>query len=140
MDVSRRSFLRGALAIAAVAIAQPTLALASLPTIYGDGVRDDSDGLQALFDGRPFRVDGVVVKAESGAIEGGLFAIRKAVVVRADNISIKDCTFLAMRGFTDPYLMLFEGASSCCIYRSHFDGRNIQDADAVLLRFNSAHQ
>lgn len=29
------------------------------PVIWGDGMRDDSAGLQALFDGRPFKWKGV---------------------------------------------------------------------------------
>jgi hypothetical protein len=56
MDVSRRSFLGGILALTAVAVA-PKVMAEPLPRIVGDGVHDDTAGLQALFDGRPFTAD-----------------------------------------------------------------------------------
>lgn len=57
MELNRRSFLGGALALAA-ATKLPSAAFASAPVIYGDGVHDDTAGLQAALDGKPFRVVG----------------------------------------------------------------------------------
>lgn len=57
MSISRRSFLGGALALSA-ATSMPLKAFAHAPVIYGDGVHDDTAGLQAALDGKPFRVFG----------------------------------------------------------------------------------
>lgn len=53
--LSRRSFLGGAIVAVAVATL-PLGRLTGVPIIWGDGFHDDTAGLQALFDGRPFRV------------------------------------------------------------------------------------
>jgi hypothetical protein len=57
MNISRRSFLGGAMVATALA-ALPALAKANVPTIYADGVQDDFPGLQAMIDGKPFRIAG----------------------------------------------------------------------------------
>lgn len=61
-DVSRRSFLRGALTVAAASLvpvsAAKALGLDDVPTLWGDGVHDDTEGLQALIDGKPFEIAG----------------------------------------------------------------------------------
>lgn len=51
----RRSFIAGlAAAIAVIDAFSISSLVAPVPTIYADGVRDDSAGLQAFFDGKPF--------------------------------------------------------------------------------------
>lgn len=65
MDMSRRGFLRGLAGAAAVAVlAVPVVELVAreaLPRIVGDGIHDDTAGLQAAVDGRPFISDVVRV-------------------------------------------------------------------------------
>ena len=56
MDLTRRSFFRGALALTALAATPALSKISFAPMIYGDGVRDDTDGLQALLSGQPFQV------------------------------------------------------------------------------------
>lgn len=60
VTLSRRSFLGGALVLAAATAvpAHALKALGPLPVIYGDGIHDDTAGLQAAIDGKPFRVFG----------------------------------------------------------------------------------
>jgi hypothetical protein len=100
MDVSRRSFLRGVLSVAVVATANPSIVLASAPTIYADGIHDDAPGLQAMFDGKPFNVEGNVIAASNGILAGGCFMIGKTLVLsHARRFSITDCHFRAMKGF-----------------------------------------
>jgi hypothetical protein len=82
LDVSRRSFLGGALALTVVA-ALPVKAFATVPTIYGDGVHDDWAGLQAMFDGEPFLVDGEGFEPQrvhgSALLRGGAFKISRTL-------------------------------------------------------------
>jgi len=61
-QVSRRSFLGGALAATALA-SVPLAGDLTAPIIYADGVNDDTAGLQALFDGKPFRVRNTAIVA-----------------------------------------------------------------------------
>src|SRR5687768_14897749 len=79
IEVTRRSFLRGALAISVVPLL-PSLAF--VPTIYGDGVRDDAPGLQALIDGKPFNVEGEGFTALEGWISGGNFRLERGLIIR----------------------------------------------------------
>lgn len=58
MDLNRRSFLGGMIAAFGVASLPAIASTVPVPVIYGDCIHDDTDGLQALFDGKPFRVAG----------------------------------------------------------------------------------
>jgi hypothetical protein len=98
MDVSRRSFLGGILALTAVAVA-PKVMAEPLPRIVGDGVHDDTAGLQALFDGNPFTADpryGVQwVELEDGLrLTGGKFRLTETVrIVGRKHFVIEGCRF-----------------------------------------------
>lgn len=63
--MDRRTFLRGLLTVAAVSIAPIDALTASVPSIVGDGVHDDTAGIQAAINGRPFSADGLVVRGQS---------------------------------------------------------------------------
>jgi hypothetical protein len=85
MAISRRSFLGGALAVAAL----PSSALAASsnpPRIVGDGFHDDADGIQALIDGNPFERaerSGVYAYPDGVyAMHNGAFRITKTLQVR----------------------------------------------------------
>lgn len=98
MDVSRRSFLGGILALTAVAVA-PKVMAEPLPRIVGDGVHDDTAGLQALFDGRPFTADpryGVqwVEVEDALRLTGGRFRLTETVkIVGRKHFVIEECRF-----------------------------------------------
>lgn len=68
VDVSRRLFLGGALAIAAasiVPVADAEATTGPIPKIVGDGIHDDTEGLQALIDGRPVCIDGECIRVSA---------------------------------------------------------------------------
>lgn len=52
VELSRRFFLGGAIALVAVQTFKPSLA-SNMPTIYGNGIKDDSAGFNALFAKEP---------------------------------------------------------------------------------------
>lgn len=95
MELSRRSFLGGALAITA-ATALPASAFASAPIIYGDGAHDDTAGLQAALDGKPFRVAGegaYIVRRE------GTIFIGKGSFRLSDTLHLRGSTKATLSGF-----------------------------------------
>lgn len=92
LTFSRRSFLKGVLALS-VAPALPAVAIA-IPVIYGDGVNCDTDGLQALFDRKPFRVNEGAFVARNGTLWDGFFRITRTLVLRRDKpFILQGCTF-----------------------------------------------
>src|SRR5690242_8948130 len=102
-SISRRTFFGGAIALAA-ASALPLSAFAEpVPLICGDGVHDDTAGLQALLDGKPFRVasgaPNVVYRNTGGDvyITGGTYRITEALFVRDRTAFITDCTLFLDR-------------------------------------------
>lgn len=87
-DLSRRSFLRGMLTVAALSVA-PALAIhADLPRIVGDGIHDDTVGLQAALDGRPFVCEGnVVCDADHVYISGGNYRLTNGLRFNPDRVA-----------------------------------------------------
>ena len=92
MQATRRSFLKGALALTTIA-ASGIPALAEIPRIYGNGVHDDAPGLQALFDGLPVEIENERIVAVEGRVENGTFALSRTVHVRSDRIEVVGCEF-----------------------------------------------
>lgn len=88
MTISRRSFLGGALALTAASAvpASALRALGAVPVIYGDGIHDDTDGLQAAIDGKPFRVAGedAYVLSKGGRVffSSGTFRLSRTLHIR----------------------------------------------------------
>jgi hypothetical protein len=61
--LNRRSFLKGALSVVAATVVLAKLPKDfALPQIIGDGLHDDTAGLQAALNGEPFLCDGCVVR------------------------------------------------------------------------------
>lgn len=92
------TFLGGAIAAGIVAAAGITLPL-NRPQIWGDGIHDDTEGLQALFDGKRVDVvadDVTIIQAEWIEIRGGNFKISKPLIVaRSDmEIRLENCHFM----------------------------------------------
>lgn len=91
MELTRRSFLGGAVAVATVAAVAPVFPVSPLPILYGDGKHDDTLALQALLDKQPV-IDGtsseVIVVGEHGHvfIQGGVYLVSDTLHIRAENI------------------------------------------------------
>lgn len=85
MNLSRRSFLGGVMALTASTALPIRGAFAlALPTIWGDGVHDDAPGLNALLQGLPFHVENDDVVAIDGMIRQGTFLIGSTLRPIAD--------------------------------------------------------
>jgi hypothetical protein len=97
--MNRRSFLRGLLVVSAATVTAPTIAkIASLspPMIFGDGIHDDTAGIQAALDGKPFLCDGLIVSDANGVyFKDGVFRVTRPLVLRRSNIGIHDATLVA---------------------------------------------
>lgn len=102
MEFSRRSILGGMLSILASANTQiipaPARALAgnSIPRIFGDGKNYDSEGFQALFDGKDVIIprDKLQVTGAKGLIfHRGTFVIDKEVYTNGCRIEIENAIF-----------------------------------------------
>lgn len=129
MDVSRRFFLGGSLALIAAVTFKPSVsALANIPTIYGDGAHDDTAGLQALMRNEPvnFSKDQIGVEAHDGIeFYNGFFTVEKTVNVpegvdvkfighvRFDGNKLEELPFFRCMGikgynFTDSRFLSFQ--------------------------------
>ena len=102
MNFTRRGILGGMLSILAAAsteiIPAPARALAgnSVPRIYGDGRNYDSEGFQALFDGKTVIIpkDKLQVTAAKGLIfHRGLFVIDKEIHTNGCHMEIENAEF-----------------------------------------------
>jgi len=102
IDLTRRSILGGMLSILAASTTQiipaPARALAgnSIPRIYADGRNYDSEGFQALFDGRDVIIpqDKLQVTAAKGLIfHRGTFVIDKEVFTNGCVLGIESAEF-----------------------------------------------
>lgn len=95
MQMSRRFFLGGVLALAAtpviVRVVSPLL-IAPKPIIWGDGIHDDWEGLQALLNGQEFEVKEGAFVASAGLIRNGRFRITNALDLGGD-FQIEGCKF-----------------------------------------------
>jgi|ERR1019366_3105663 hypothetical protein len=85
MNISRRFFLGGAISLVAAATFTPTVsAMMNLPTIYGDGVQDDTSGLYALLNNEPctFNKEQIGVESHEGIVfHNGRFLIRNTIEI-----------------------------------------------------------
>lgn len=80
--MNRRSFLGGILSVGGLA-ALPAVTWFA-PVLYGDGSHDDSDALEALMNGRPVTVDGVLIKPSETIFRGGVYTLRRMITVDTD--------------------------------------------------------
>lgn len=102
IDLTRRTILGGMLSILASASTQiipaPAKALAgnSIPRIFGDGKNYDSEGFQALFDGKDVIIprDKLQVTSAKGLIfHRGIFVIDKEIYTNGCRVEIEFATF-----------------------------------------------
>jgi hypothetical protein len=86
----RRKFIKGAAALAAFSAVGLSAVLPGPPVLYGDGRRDDTEALQAWFDGkRVVRPDGSEV---GPMLHGGQYRITRTINPNKwrDNLSFRD--------------------------------------------------
>ena len=111
MDISRRSFLRGLLAVSATSVvAVPALSLDSYPVLYGDGLRDDAPALNALFSDKPYVADGslIVPDGVQAILRGSRHLISSTVHVHSENAFVSDAEFTASEDFDGDYLIFID--------------------------------
>jgi hypothetical protein len=82
---TRRSFLKGVLALGVASTLPLPSFGASLPIIYSDGIHDDTLGLNAMFAGEPFHVETEGIIAKNGVIRSGNFIISAPLIVGRDD-------------------------------------------------------
>lgn len=124
MELSRRFFLGGAIALVAVQTFKPTLASSNMPKIYGDLNHDDSAGFNALFSNEPviFNKEQIGVENHQGIfIYKGSFRIDSPIEInRKTNLNIVDrFTIDAYALPIDEPLFIYEGKF---IDMSKYDG------------------
>jgi len=91
MDINRRSLLFG-LGVASICSMVPSTVVAAIidpvPIIVGDGVHDDTAGLQALIDGRTFRVApglNITETNDTVMVREGYFRLSKGLKANGTN-------------------------------------------------------
>jgi hypothetical protein len=81
-DLTRRSFLGGALAVAGASVVPVSALFATVPRIVGDGIYDDWAGLQAALNGEPFIADDMVVRdATTVFLKSGAYRLTHKLVI-----------------------------------------------------------
>lgn len=85
--MDRRTFLRGLLTVAAVSIAPIDNLSVGLPKIVGDGIHDDTAGILAAINGKPFSADGLVVRGQS-AVQFGAGTFRMTAPMRFETSAV----------------------------------------------------
>lgn len=119
-DLTRRGFLKGVLTVGAVA-ALPALALHGMPTLWGDGIHDDTEALQALFDGKEvIHGDNVIVRRCAGdfRLAGGTFRISKTLEINGMHGGlITNVTITSDRGFDGPIFLVKDTSSHVALDR-----------------------
>lgn len=86
MNINRRFFLGGALSLIAATTFKPSIA-GNMPTIYGDGVTDDSGGLYALLNNEPvlFNKEQIGVEDHKGIVfHNGRFVVNNTIEIPND--------------------------------------------------------
>lgn len=100
IDISRRSFLRGIIAVSATAVITPKLQslklLDTCPILYSDGIHDDAPALNALLRREEVRIENDLVKVANGewcSISGGNFLINDTITIANKFFHIKNSSF-----------------------------------------------
>lgn len=93
--LSRRSFIRGAISL--IAVAASSKYTFAKPRIWGDGVHDDAPGLNAMFAGEDFVTSTDFIRdadvTGSAQINGGEFLLRSPLNLTKGGI-IRNCCLL----------------------------------------------
>lgn len=89
MELSRRGFLRGLVAVTAAGVVSLPAVAEAVPQLWGDGVHDDAGGLEALFNGRPVEVmNGLEYSVAQGRVTLGAahFRLCRGIVINGDDV------------------------------------------------------
>jgi hypothetical protein len=91
--MNRRDFFRSALAVSAIA-AVPLIASERAPVVYGDGIHDDTAGLQAALSGKPFVSNGHLrTYANRLVLDGGTYRLSETLKISRSNTLITNASF-----------------------------------------------
>lgn len=110
MRASRRGFLFGA--GSALLVAKPALHIGRLPKLYGDGLHDDTEAMNALVQGRPFKLadTGDTMRplfgrtGEGVALRGGHYLLTAPLVVKVPSLSLIGLRLTARGRLHDRFL------------------------------------
>lgn len=110
--MNRRSLLIGlgsALLAPAIVRASSLMPLREyVPILWGDGIHDDSDGLQACLDRKPYRWNGLIQRSLDGdtvAVPSAAYRTTRTIIVRKRAL-IRDSRFI--HDFSGEAMMVFE--------------------------------
>lgn len=130
VDLTRRSFLGGLLAVTAVAIINPPK-LHSYPVLYADGKRDDAPALQAMLDGKPYIVEGELIKStKQFKISGGDYRVNKSLHIYNDLSVIENANF-DFHG-SEAVFIIHEGVKGGLIQKCYINCNGADHAIKVL--------
>jgi hypothetical protein len=131
--MNRRSFLRGMLGVAALSIVPaPLLSQANIPRIVGDGVHDDTAGIQAALDGQPFICDGCFfVGTQEVHFGASLHRVTKTLIVRRSDTQFVDTRLIVDHQGDAVHLDCVE---RCVLRNLVVEGRNPFGAGMAFIR------
>ncbi len=120
--MNRRQFLRVTFASGLVAATGIPALASNLPTIYGDGIKDDTDGLQALFDKKPFQIRNGLAEFSKTHVLLANCTLRttRTVFVRDSNVTLRDFTLVADLNRRDPVLNFADSVTNALIANANF--------------------
>lgn len=124
METDRRSFLKGLLTVAAVAV-MPKPALADYPVLHGDGIHDDTAALQTMVNGGKIIIEGSVVDTTiSPALCHDMrFLLSDTLTFngteQTGRVQFYRCVF-EKRGGTGPVIFMKSGSGPLFLHRPQF--------------------
>ena len=126
--MNRRSFLKIAGTAGLLAVTPITLASAlatKVPIIYGDGIHDDTEGLQAAVSGKDFVCESGIVHVSGNTVNilGGTFLISDTITITDTRTFVSGSNFvMSGTGREDGRFMLDMQSSQEMVFRNcHFD-------------------
>lgn len=138
IDMNRRSFLRGSLCVAGASVVVAKGIIPNVPRIVGDGIHDDTEGIQAALNGEPFLCDGSVISNATDLwFDSGNFRLTKTLFVKRDWQSIR-----RMHCFADHDEPILDvTASNVYIGDCYFKtGRETKAADSLRILLSVSSQ
>lgn len=109
MNINRRWFLGGSLAlVGALSVPASQFTTSQLPILWGDGIHDDADALNAIGAGNPFIVEKTgIVEHECGFLQDASFLISRPITFRPKAIHVKNCVFQSTDDFEGDAMLRF---------------------------------
>src|SRR5260221_4715067 len=93
----------------------------SVPILWGDGIRDDSEGLQACLDRKPYRWNGLIQRALDGEIvrlPSAAYRMTRTIIVRKRDLLVRDSRFIG--DFSGKHVMVIETGAGGLFENSEF--------------------